>query len=92
MSTLYVTPLTFTAGTVTLMKAKAFQADWTASATLSETYTFDDLPPTVWINTFPYAVARWATTGRRLPATNRPMPQSPNRPIQCPMPQSLDLQ
>ena len=58
VSDVYMGPLTFAAGTVAL-KAKAFQAGWLESATMSAAYTFDDVPPTVRVDVFPYPINGW---------------------------------
>jgi hypothetical protein len=45
-------------GTVTL-KARAFQTDWTPSATVSVAYTLDGTPPTIVADVFPAAIGGW---------------------------------
>jgi Chitobiase/beta-hexosaminidase C-terminal domain len=60
VSNLYVSPLSLPAGATTL-KAKAFHPDWTASATMTETFTLDGTAPTIRAATFPYAVGGWYT-------------------------------
>lgn len=52
MSSIYVGPLSFPEGDVTL-RAKAFQPDWVSSGTLTQTYTFDGTPPTITARAFP---------------------------------------
>lgn len=58
VSNVYMGPLTLPAGATTL-KAKAFQPEWSPSATLTEAYTVDGTAPSIVATLFPYAVNGW---------------------------------
>lgn len=58
MSNVYMGPLTLPAGATTL-KAKAFQPEWSPSATLTAVCTVDATPPSVETRAFPDAIAGW---------------------------------
>ena len=60
-STLYFGPFALPAGGGQL-KAKAFQADWTSSAVMSESYVIDTTPPAITANTFPAPLSGWITS------------------------------
>jgi alpha-tubulin suppressor-like RCC1 family protein len=61
-SSLYAAPLTIASGT-TVLKARAFQTDWTPSAILAETYTGDFTPPTITAQVYPTATpSGWHST------------------------------
>jgi alpha-tubulin suppressor-like RCC1 family protein len=57
-SPIYAGPLTLSEGTVTV-KARAFQTDWTPSATRTASYTIDGTPPTMQTTSSQQPIAGW---------------------------------
>jgi hypothetical protein len=58
VSNQYVSPIAISSGTVEL-RARAFHPDWSASASLAQTYTIDAVAPTITSSRFPAALNSW---------------------------------